>query len=303
MAEQTLERQVPTRVERTQSRAATRRVRPELILLYAVLILIGLFFVLPLVWMFSTSLKEGAEVYSDQGWIPANPSLANFESIFSSDFPVIRWFTTTILVSTIGTMLILAVASLSGYAFARMDFPGKRVLFTLLITTLLLPAVMFLVPQFLVVLRLGNIIPGLGLASLPAYMLPHLAGVFGVFFMRQFFLGIPTEIEEAAYVDGASRLTTFTRIVLPLAGPALATLGVISFLALWNDYLWPLVNCTFDNDGCTLQAGLAYFQGQQIAEYGLMMAGTVIASVPVLVFYVFAQRWIIQSVASSGVKG
>ena len=305
MAQQTLEREVAGRplARPTPEVAVGRRFRPGQLVLYLVLTLIGLFFVLPLVWMLSTSLKEGAQVYSDQGWIPQNPSLANFEAIFGASFPVIRWFTTSTIVSLLGTFLILALSSMSGYAFARMDFRGKNVLFTLLIATLLLPAVMFLVPQFLIILQIGNVIPELGLATIPAYILPHLAGVFGVFFMRQFFMSIPIELEEAAYVDGANRYRTFASVVLPLAGPAMATLGVISFLALWNDYLWPLANCSFDNSACTLQAGLAYFQGQQIAEYGLLMAGTVIASVPVLIFYVLAQRWIIQSVASSGVKG
>jgi len=271
--------------------------------LYLLLTILALFFVLPLIWMLSTSLKEGAQVYQDQGWIPANPTFGNFQQIFGSDFPVVRWIGTSLFSSVIGTALVVLFTSLSGYAFARMDFPFKNALFTLLITTLLLPSVMFLVPQFLVLLQIGNVVPALGLATIPAYMLPHLAGVFGVFFMRQFFSGIPVEIEEAAYVDGANRFTTYARIVLPLAAPAVATLGVITFLAIWNDYLWPLVNCTFDNDACTLQAGLAYFQGQNTAEYGLLMAGTVVAALPVLVFYVFAQRFIIQSVASSGVKG
>ncbi len=277
--------------------------RPETIGLYIVLILLALFFVLPLIWMLSSALKEGADVYRDQGWIPQNPSLANFDAIFGSDFAVLNWFVRSLLTASIGTALVVALTSLSGYAFARMDFPGKNFLFSLLIATLLLPAVMFLVPQFLVVLQIGNVVPELGLATIPAYMLPHLAGVFGVFFMRQFFQGIPAEIEEAAYVDGASRFRTFRSVVLPLAAPALATLGVITFLAIWNDYLWPLTNCIFDNDSCTLQAGLAYFQGQNTAEYGLLMAGTVVAAVPVLIFYVLAQRFIIQSVASSGVKG
>ena len=302
MAEQTIERARPLAGAKPRT-AVQRRFRPTQIALYVVLTLIGLFFVLPIVWMISTSLKEGPQVYSDQGWIPRNPSLGNFEAIFGASFPVIRWFTTSAITSLLGTLLVLVLSSLSGYAFARMDFRGKNFLFTMLITTLLLPAVMFLVPQFLIILNIGNILPELGLATIPAYILPHLAGVFGVFFMRQFFLSIPIELEEAAYVDGANRLRTFVSVIVPLAGPALATLGIISFLALWNDYLWPLANCTFDNSACTLQAGLAYFQGQQIAEYGLLMAGTVIASVPVLIFYVLAQRWIIQSVASSGVKG
>jgi multiple sugar transport system permease protein len=286
-----------------RTRPGRWRLTPSRAALFAVLIVLGLFFILPLIWMVSTSLKEGAEVYRDQGWIPENPSFANFEAILGSTFPVVSWFATSLLTASIGTALVVILTSMSGYAFARMDFPGKRIIFGLLIATLLLPAIMFLVPQFLIILQLGKIVPELGLATIPAYMLPHLAGVFGVFFMRQFFQGIPVEIEEAAYVDGASRFTTFRSVVLPLAAPALATLGVITFLAIWNDYLWPLVNCTFDADACTLQAGLANFQGQYSAEYGLLMAGTVIAAVPVLIFYVFAQRFIIQSVASAGVKG
>jgi multiple sugar transport system permease protein len=304
MTDQPLERPATMAAAETRPVVMRRRgPRPATIGLYLLLAVLALFFVLPLLWMLSSSLKEGADVYKDQGWIPANPSLANFETIFGSDFPVLRWLGTSLVTSAVGTVLVVSLTSLSGYAFARMDFPGKNILFTILIATLLLPAIMFLVPQFLVLLKVGNVVPELGLATIPSYMLPHLAAVFGVFFMRQFFQGIPVEIEEAAYVDGATRFRTFRSVVVPLAGPALATLGVITFLAIWNDYLWPLVGCSFDSDACTLQAGLAYFQGQNTAEYGLLMAATVVATVPVLIFYVFAQRFIIQSVASSGVKG
>ena len=303
MTEVQLDRAVGLGVDVEPQKGRRRGPKPATIGMYILLIVLGLFFVLPLIWMLSSSLKEGAEVYRDQGWIPENPSLANFETIFGSSFPVLRWLSTSLVSSVVGTVLVIALTSMSGYAFARMDFPGKRILFTILIATLLLPSIMFLVPQFLIILQVGNVVPELGLATIPAYILPHLAAVFGVFFMRQFFQGIPVEIEEAAYVDGASRFRTFRSVVVPLAGPALATLGVITFLAIWNDYLWPLVGCGFDVDSCTLQAGLAQFQSQNTAEYGLLMAGTVVATVPVLVFYLFAQRFIIQSVASSGVKG
>jgi len=304
MAERTLAR--PAARPAAPTRVARRGFRWDRVVLYVVLTLLALFFVLPIIWMVSTSLKPGQEAIIDFGWIPRNPSLQNFEDILGAQFPVVGWFINSVLTATIGTAFILVLSSLSGYAFARMDFPGKNALFTLLITTLLLPGVMFLVPQFLVVLKFGDI-PVLGqffgLATIGAYMLPALAGVFGVFFMRQFFLGIPLELEEAAYVDGANRLRTFASIVVPLAGPALATLGIISFLALWNDYLWPLTQCSAALEACTLQPGLAQFQGENTYEYGLLMAGTVIAAVAVLIFYVIAQRWIIQSVASSGVKG
>jgi multiple sugar transport system permease protein len=300
----TVEQELPRAKAGTPAVTAPRfRPTGSKIALYVVAVLLALFFVLPLLWMLSSSLKAGADVYTDQGWIPQNPSFGNFEQIFGSDFPVIHWLTNSFVAASLGTVLVTFFTALSGYAFGRMDFPGKNLIFSLLITTLLLPSVMFLVPQFLVVLNIGNVFPELGLASIPSYILPALGNVFGVFFMRQFFSGIPVEIEEAAYIDGASRFRTFRSVVLPLAGPAIATLAVITFLQIWNDYLWPLAVCSFDNDNCTLQAGLAYFQGQNTAEYGILMAGTVVAAAPVLLFYIVAQRWIIQSVASAGVKG
>ncbi|MBA2316035.1 MAG: carbohydrate ABC transporter permease [Chloroflexi bacterium] len=266
-------------------------------MLYLVLILIALFFILPLVWMLSTSLKVESEVFRDRGFIPANPSLANFERLVQSggQTPVFRWMFNSVGVATVGTILTLLLTSLSAYAFARIDFPFKNLLFSLLITTLLLPGIMFLVPQYLLISQLKL------LNTWPAFMLPGLASVFGVFFMRQFFLGIPVELEEAAYVDGAGRFRTFFSVVLPLAGPSLATLGVITFIGYWNDYLWPLVTC--QGAGCTLSPGLRNFQGTYSTQFGLLMAGAVLAAVPVLLLYIFAQRYIVQSVTSSGIKG
>jgi multiple sugar transport system permease protein len=277
--------------------ARRRTFAPGKIALYAVLILIALFFVIPLLWMLSTSLKVEADVFRDRGFIPARPSLDNFERLLTSggQAPVFRWMFNSVGVSTIGTVLTVLLTSLSAYAFARIDFRGKNLLFSLLITTLLLPGIMFLVPQYLLVSSLNLI------NTWPAFMLPGLASVFGVFFMRQFFMGIPVELEEAAYVDGAGRFRTFFSVILPLAAPAVATLGVITFLAYWNDYLWPLVTC--QGPGCTLSPGLRNLQGTYSTQFGLLMAGAVLAAVPVLILYVFAQRWIVQSVTSSGIKG
>jgi multiple sugar transport system permease protein len=286
-----LERDEPVSMAATE----TRR-RPILgkLLAYLVLIAIAAFFILPMLVVLSTSLKFRAEVFTDPGLIPANPGLENYRSLFSGDAAFFRWFVNSAIVSTVGTILTLLLTSLSAYAFARIDFRFKGLLFGMLITTLLLPSVMFLVPQF-------RLIGWLGLYdSLPALALPGLAGVFGVFFMRQFFLGIPVELEEAAYVDGANRLRTFASVVLPLAAPALATLAVITFLAFWNDYLWPVIIC---QNNCTLPPGLRLLQSQFTADYGLLMAGAVVAAVPVLIIYLVLQRYIIQSVASSGVKG
>ncbi len=292
-----LEAEAPARSRARAQTARRSAFTPGKVVLYALLILIALFFILPLVWMLSTSLKVESEVFRDRGFIPANPSLENFETLVRSggQTPVFRWMFNSVGVALIGTVLTLLLTSLSAYAFARIDFPFKNLLFSLLITTLLLPGIMFLVPQYLLMSQLKL------LNTWPAFMLPGLASVFGVFFMRQFFLGIPVELEEAAYVDGAGRFRTFFAVILPLAGPALATLGVITFIGYWNDYLWPLVTC--QGAGCTLSPGLRNFQGTYSTQFGLLMAGAVLAAVPVLILYVFAQRYIVQSVTSSGIKG
>ena len=280
----------------TAGRAATRQRRPPnvgRIALYVVLTLLALLFLLPLVVVAGASLKYSAEIFTDPGIVPTDPGLENYEALFQrAEF--LKWFGTSAIVSTVGTLLTLIVASLSAYAFARIDFPFKNALFGMLITTLVLPSVMFLVPQF-------KLIGDLGLYdTIPAFILPGLAGVFGVFFMRQFFLGLPVELEEAAYVDGANRLRTFVSVVLPLAGPALATLAVITFLAYWNDYLWPVIVC---QENCPLPAGLRLLQRQFTGDPGLVMAGAVVAAIPVLIIYLALQRYIVQSVASAGIKG
>ena len=262
-------------------------------LLYLALIAIAVFFLLPLIVVFSASLKFSSEIFTDPGLIPQNPGFENYEALVArAEF--VEWFRNSAITATVGTAITLVITSLSAYAFARIDFPFKNVLFGLLITTLVLPSVMFLVPQFKLIGELGLY------DTIPAFMLPGLAGVFGVFFMRQFFLGIPVELEEAAYVDGANRLRTFVSVALPLAGPALATLSVITFLAFWNDYLWPVIVC---QNNCPLPAGLRLLQRQFTGDPGLVMAGAVVAALPVLAIYLLLQRYIVQSVASSGVKG
>ena len=276
-----------------QAVGARRRGGVGRFLMYLLLILIAAFFLLPLVVVISASFKYSAEIFTDPGLLPSDPGFENYTALFArAEF--VTWFRNSAIVSTAGTFITLLVTSLSAYAFARIDFPFKHLLFGLMIGTLVLPSIMFLVPQF-------KLIADVGLYdTLPALALPGLAGVFGVFFMRQFFLGLPVELEEAAYVDGASRLRTFVAVALPLAGPALATLAVITFLAFWNDYLWPVIVC---NDNCTLPAGLRLLQRQYTGDPGLVMAGATVAAVPVLILYLVLQRYIVQSVASSGIKG
>jgi multiple sugar transport system permease protein len=266
------------------------------IVLYAVLILIGLFFLLPIIWMFSTAFKPFVETLQPT-WIPQEPTLENFTSIFNDpSIPVLRWFVNSLGVASAFTALVVLIDSLAAYAYARMEFPGRNLLFGLLLATLVMPGIMFLVPNYVTIARLN------WLNTYQGVIAPGLSGVFGVFFLRQFFQSVPKELEEAAYIDGASVLTTFFRVVLPLAKGAIATLAIITFLTSWNDFLWPLLILN-DRELQTLPVGLATIQGQYTFDYGKLMAGAVVTAVPVLLLYVFLQRYIIQNVAMTGLKG
>jgi multiple sugar transport system permease protein len=266
------------------------------ILLYIVLVFFALFFILPVAWMFVTAIKPYQETFLPN-WIPQAPTFENFRKIFTDPtVPAIRWFFNSLGLASVFTMLILLIDSLAGYAYARMEFPGRNLLFGLLLATLVMPGLMFLVPNYITVRTLGL------LNNYAGVLLPGLAGVFGVFFMRQFFQGIPKELEEAARIDGAGVWTTFFRVVLPLAKGALATLGVITFMASWNDFLWPLLIMN-KRELQTLPVGLATLQGQFTFDYGVLMAGAAVTAVPVLLIYLFLQRYIVQSVAMSGMGG
>lgn len=266
--------------------------------LYLLLTAIALLVILPLLWMISTSLKPKSDWFLPEiHWIPKTITLANYQKILDNPrLPIGRWFLNSMMVSSISTVLILTIDSLAAYAYARMEFRGKNLLFSLLLATLFLPGMMFLVPNFLTVAQLGLLNNYAGL------VIPGLAGVFGVFFMRQFFESLPVELEEAAYIDGATRIQTFYLIALPLAKPALATLGIITFLGSWNDFLWPLLILK-DSSLQTLPPGLRTLQGAYTSEYGQMMAGAVITAIPVLVIYLLLQRYIVESVQTTGLKG
>lgn len=277
---------------------AVRRRQLQHLMLYLVLTFIALLVILPLLWMLSTSLKPKAEWFLPQiHWIPITTTWDNYNKILNNPaLPIGRWFLNSLMVSSIATVLILIIDSLAAYAYARMEFRGRRVLFAILLATLFLPGMMFLVPNFLTISSLGL------LNNYAGVILPGLAGVFGVFFMRQFFESLPRELEEAAFIDGATRVQTFLLIALPLAKPALATLGIITFLASWNDFLWPLLILK-ESELLTLPPGLRMLQGAYTSEYGQMMAGAVITSIPVLILYVLLQRYIVESVQTTGLKG
>ena len=268
------------------------------LLTYLLMILIALIIIIPLLWMLSTSFKPKSLLFTAEiQWIPQRATLENYTNILNNAAtPIGRWFINSLGVAIVHTVVILALSSLAAYAYARLEFPGRKQLFALLLATLFLPGIMFLVPNFVNIHRLGL------LNSFAGVLLPSFAAVFPVFFMRQFFESIPRELEEAARIDGANTFQVFYQVVLPLAKSALATLTVIEFLASWNDFLWPLLVLK-DRNLQTLQPGLRTLQGAYTSEYGLMMAGAVIVAFPVLVLYAFLQRYIVQSVATTGLKG
>ena len=295
MATTTLERsQAATEARRT---TVTRRVG-QLAVRYVIMGFIALLFLMPLIWMIATSLKRKRDLFTrDIQWIPNPISFESYQTILNNPtLPIARWFFNSMAVAIITTLLILTIDALAAYAYARLEFPGRKILFGLLLSTLFLPGIMFLVPNFVTIANLGL------LNSWAGVIIPALAGVFGIFFLRQFFQSIPKELEEAAEIDGANRFQIFYMIVLPLSKSALATLGIITFLASWNDFLWPLLVLK-DRNLQTLPPGLRTLQGAFTSEYGLMMAGAVIVAIPVLIIYIVLQRFIVASVASSGLKG
>jgi multiple sugar transport system permease protein len=269
------------------------------ILSYAVLILLTLMFVAPLLWMLSTSLKPNtATTALPLSWIPKPFSNEGFSTILGSNSqsPALRWFLNSMVAGLANMALILVTASMAAYALARMEFRGKRVLFAAIISTLFIPPIILLMPNYQIVDQFG------WLNTLLAVIVPGAAGAFGVFFLRQFFLSLPRELEEAAMLDGANRYQIFFRIILPLSRAPLATLAVLSFLTNWNDFLWP-VFVLFTPGSLTLPPGLSILQGAYTTNYAVIMAGGVIASIPVLIVFILAQRYIIQGVARSGLKG
>ena len=290
----------PTRVSATPGARLSYRNQLLLqrIVIYTILVLFALLFLMPMFWMLSTSFKPKREWFApDIRWIPETFTWENYTLILNRpSTPIGRWFINSVLVATVTTALTLVVDALAGYAYARLQFPGRKALFALLLATLFVPGIIFLVPNFVTVARLG------WLNDYRGVIVPGLAGVFGVFFLRQFFETIPRELEEAAAIDGASTFQTFARVALPLAKPALATLGIITFMGSWNDFLWPLLILK-DRELQTLPPGLGTLKGAYTSEYGQMMAGAVIAAVPVLILYVALQKYIVQSVATSGLAG
>jgi multiple sugar transport system permease protein len=251
----------------------------------------------PVLLIFITAFKPDSEIVHFRGLLPERWTLENFTEIFGSpeEIPILRWLANSVFISSCVTLLVLAVDSLAAFGLARLELPGRRPLFSLIVATMMVPGQVFLVPVYLLLSWIGWI-------DTPwALIVPAGAGAFGVFLLHQFFLGIPRDLEDASSIDGCSRFGIYWRIVLPLAKPALATLGIFVFVGSWNDFLGPFV--FLDSvDKYTLPVGIALFQTAYFAEYGLTLAASVICTLPVLAAFVLFQRHIIEGIALTGLK-
>ncbi len=263
---------------------------------YVVLTVGLILMVLPFVWMVLSSLKTDAEVIATPPtWWPHDITLDNYRTLFTVlDFP--RYFLNSVIVAGAVTIGNVAFCSMLGYALAKLEFPGKKVVFGLVLATLMIPGVVTFIPLFILTTNLGLT------DTLPGMFLPFLAGPFGVFLMRQFISGLPDELIQAARVDGAGELRIFRSIVMPLCGPAVATLAILTFLTSWNNFLWPLVVAQ-NEDKYTLPVALAlYSVGQNATKYGLLLAGAVVVVIPVIAIFLVLQRRIMQGIAMTGIK-
>jgi len=254
--------------------------------------------IVPLVYTVSMAFTlERNQLNFPIEWIPQPPTFSNFLHIYAdTTLPIMRWFTNSLIVAVFGTLIIVFLSSLSGYAFARLEFPGKKFLFSLLIFSLMIPAAITLIPSFLLLrdLKLLN--------SYHAIWWPAAASVTGIFLMRQHFYSIPADVEDAARIDGASPFRIYWQVCLPMVQGSMVALFIFAFLLLWNDLFWPLIVLS-DRPMLTLPVGLVVIQQGSYIQRGLAFAGAFIASFPVLVFYALFQRKIIAGITTTGMAG
>jgi ABC-type sugar transport system, permease component len=286
---------------RYRPQARRRRFDPGQAFLHGVMALAALLFLAPLGWMLSTSLKSPEDVIAGLGamrWLPNPLTTENYRYILSKveEFPVWRWTANSVLVALSVTALVLVVDTLAAFAYARLRWRGRDALFGLLVATMLVPGQALLIPSYLIVRALG------WFDTYLALIVPAGASAFGVFLLRQFFSNIPAELEEAAVLDGCGPLQVLRHVILPLAKPALAALGIFTFMATWNAFEGPLLY-TDSLAMRTLPIGIAVFQGRYNTEYGPMMAAATLAAVPVVIAFLLFQRHIIKGIALTGLAG
>jgi multiple sugar transport system permease protein len=260
------------------------------------LIPVAILFLLPFVQMFMASLSPAKELVTfPPPFIPSRFTLDGFIGLFTGS-EVLKWLANTVIVSVTAIASHLVFCSLAGYGFARLHFKGRNVGMFAILATIMIPVQLLMIPTYILFARVG-LLGGLGAA-----IVPWLSSAFGIFLMRQFFLSLPKEIEESGMIDGANRLQVFLRLVLPLAKPALATLAIFTLLGSWNDLVWPLIAIN-NPDAFTLQLGLANFQGTRRTQWELLMAGNVVATLPLIIFFLFAQKQFVATMTFSGLRG
>ncbi|NLG24038.1 MAG: carbohydrate ABC transporter permease [Clostridiales bacterium] len=275
----------------------TLRAHAKNTVLYALIGAGALTTLMPFFWMLSSSLMTIAEMfYFPPKWIPNPPQWRNYADTINA-MPFLRFTWNTLYISGVGTLGMLLVSSIAAYAFGRMRFPGKEPIFMVLMACMMIPGQVTMIPVFLIMRWLGWVN-----TPLPLIVPMFFGGAFGIFMLRQFYATIPMELEEAARIDGCGRLRIIFQIMMPLTKPALATLGVFTFMGKWNDLLGPVIYLN-DFDKMTLTVGLALFKGQYTTQYNLLMCGAVISMLPILTAYVFAQRYFVQGIVMTGLKG
>lgn len=267
---------------------------------YSILVMVALIMVVPFMWMVTTSLKTpGSEFTLPPQILPAEFNFSSYNTLFNN-FPFAQYFLNTVFTTTLIVAGQLFICSLAAYGFARLRFWGRDLLFVLYLATMMIPFQIILIPLYLIVFQLGWVNQYVGL------IVPSLSNVFGIFLLRQSFLSVPRDYQDAARIDGANEFTIYWRVFLPLNGPALATLGVFTFMGAWTEFLWPLIVARSE-DMRTLELGLAYFNARPNAfsqpNWPLLMAGSVVVMLPVLIIYFVAQRYFIQGISLSGVRG
>ena len=264
--------------------------------IYLALIAGALVMIFPFAWMVSTSLTTDAQLFVTPPQLIPSPAQPENYGRVADTFPIGRFAINSAVVAVVTTLLQLITSAMGAYAFARIRFPGREVLFLVYLATLMVPMQVIVVPLFIEMRLIGQV------NSYGGLILPGIASAFGTFLLRQYFLSLPIELEEAAWMDGASRWTIFSRIVMPLSGPALATFGIFAFMASWNAFLWPLLVVS-DTELMTLPVGLSNLHGRYVTEWNLVMAGATLSVIPIVIVYLAAQRYVVRGIALSGLKG
>ena len=285
----------PDAQRRTSASAAARRATTRRRTALATVVVLGavvMFF--PFAWTVVTSLSDDAGLSATPQLIPQDPSLSAYQVLFA-ETPFARVVLNSLGLAVATTACQLLTSALAAYVFSRMPFPGRGIVFGVYLATMMIPIQVLIVPLFVQMRDLGLVDTYLGV------LLPGVASAFGVFLLRQAMNAVPRELDEAATIDGAGHLRVFARIILPLVGPALATLAVFSFMSSWNAFLWPLIILR-DETLQTLPLALAGLQGQYTTQWDVVMAGSVVSILPMLALYLFAQKYVIQGVATSGIK-